>query len=87
MFFCPAAVMAYPDGVYVLQPQTFLFYGHGHPQCPLFVLKSISGYPGCTPGKLDVIQNYENIRKMRLVEKTRKREKIWLIGGYDHFFI
>jgi hypothetical protein len=86
MFFCPAAFMAYPDSVNILQSQTLFFYRHGHPQAPLIVFKSVSSYPGGTSGELNVIQNYKNIRKICLIEKTRERKKIWLIGGNYHFF-
>jgi GT2 family glycosyltransferase len=86
MFFCPSAVMAYPDGIDFLKSQAFFYYGHGHPQASLSVFKSVSGNPCGSPWKLNVIQNYEVIREICFVKETHKGEKIRLIYGYHHFF-
>jgi hypothetical protein len=86
MFFSPSAVMVYPDGIDFLKSQTFLYYRHGHPQASLGAFKSVSGNPCGSPWKLNVIQNYKIIRKIRFVKETDKGEKIRLIYGYHHFF-
>ena len=85
MFGAPAKFMTDPDFMDPLQTQSFFPHRQGQPQCPLVVFKSIAACPGGAPGELDGIENNENIRQMRFVEKSRKRQEIGLVGGYDHW--
>ena len=86
MLFSPSAVMVYPDGIDFLKPQTLLNHRYGHPQASLGVFKSVSGQPCGSPWKLNVIQDYEIVRKICFVKETDKGEKIRLIDGYHYFF-
>jgi len=86
MFFSPSAVMKYPDGIDFLKPQALLNHRYGHPQASLGVFKSVSGHPCGSSWKLNVIQDYKNVRKICFVKETDKGEKIRLIDGYHYFF-
>jgi hypothetical protein len=50
----------------------------------LIIFEAIPIDPGSPERKLDLIQNNKDIRLVGLVEKTRKRGEVWLVGGDDH---
>ena len=80
----PAKFMTDSNFMDPLQPQTLFPHRNRQPQCPLIVFKAISTHPRRTPRKLHRIQDNENIRQVGFVKKSRKRQEVRLVGGYDH---
>ncbi len=76
----PSALMADPDLIYSLPPQTRRPDRNGHPQGALIILEAVSADPGRALGKLNIVQDDKDVRKESLVKETRVRAKIGLIG-------
>jgi hypothetical protein len=45
-------------------------YWYGHPEGALVIFEPVPRHPGCSSGKLYLIQNNKNIREMGLAKKT-----------------
>ncbi len=63
------AFIKYPHLINILQSQSFFPYWYGHPEGALVVFEPVLRHPGCSSGKLYLIQNNKNIREMGLVKK------------------
>ena len=76
--------MADADVFDFLQAQSFFPDRDRHPQGPLVIFKTIARRPGRSPGKLNRIQDNENITVVNPGEKTGEGSEIWSAGGNYH---
>ena len=76
----PVALMTYSNLAHPLQTQTFFPDRDPDPQGALSILEAISGDPGGSHGKLNLIQDDHHIGKVSLVEKGRKGGEKGLTG-------
>lgn len=78
--FPPVALMTYSNLAHPLKAQTFFPNRDPDPQGTLIILKAISGDPGGSHGKLNLIQDDHHIGKVSLIEEGRKRGEKGLTG-------
>jgi hypothetical protein len=79
-FLPPVALITYSNLTHPLQTQALFPDRDPEPEGTLIILEAISGDPGGSHGKLNLIQDDHHIGKVSLIEKGRKRGEKGLTG-------